>query len=335
MTSPLDRLIARHDLTEDEAYSLFARIMSGDVGEAEMAGLLVALAAKGETIDEIVGAARVMRDKVTRIRCDADCVDTCGTGGDGISTFNVSTTAAIVAAAAGAVVAKHGNRTNTRASGSAEVLRSLGVNIDADVATMERCLAECRIAFLFAPNLHPAMRFAVPVRKALGVRTIFNLLGPLTNPAGARRQVLGVPRPELTERLATALGRLGAVRVMVVHGHDGLCDLTVTGPTRVSEFADGRMRTYEITPEQADLPRAPLSALLIDSPESSAQAVRAVLNGERGPKRDHALLNAAAALLVTELVDDLRQGVQRAAEAIDTGAAADTLARLVAVSNAR
>lgn len=333
MTALLSRLIAGRHLTEDEAFAAFEQIMSGGTSEAEIAGLLVALAARGETIDEIVGAARAMRAKMTRIRCDRECIDTCGTGGDGISTFNVSTTAAIVAAAAGAVVAKHGNRTNTRASGSAEVLQSLGVRIDAEPAVAERCLAECGIAFLFAPSLHPAMKYAVPVRKALKVRTIFNLIGPLCNPAGATRQVVGVPAADMTELLAGALGRLGATRALVVHGHDGLCDLTVTGPTRVSEWSGGAVRTYTVTPEEAGLARSTLPTLLVDSPQASAQCVRAVLAGETGPRRDHALLNAAAALLVAGVAADLRDGVRRAAEAVDTGRAVDTLARLVDLSN--
>ncbi len=330
--SPLEKLTARQDLTQDEAYGVFERIMSGEAGEAEIAGLLVGLAAKGETVDEIVGAARAMRDKVSRVRCDADCIDTCGTGGDGISTFNVSTTAALIAAAAGATVAKHGNRTNTRTSGSAEVLQALGVNIEADVPTLERCLRECRIAFLFAPRLHPAMKYAVPVRKVLKVRTIFNLLGPLTNPAGAKRQVLGVPRAAFTELLANALSRLGATRAMVVHGADGLCDLTITGPTRVSELTDGRVRTYEVRPEDAGLPSAPLETLMVDTIQASADAVRAVLDGRPGPRRDFALLNAAAALRVAGLCEDLRDGVRRAAEVVDRGAARETLAQLVKVS---
>lgn len=333
MTFPLDKLLRREDLTETEAYSAFEQIMSGEATEAEIAALLVALAAKGETVDEVVGAARAMRDKVTAVRCDADCIDTCGTGGDGISTFNVSTTAAIIAAAAGATVAKHGNRTHSRASGSAEVLQCLGVNIEADIPVLERCLRECRIAFLYAPKLHPAMKYAVPVRKALKMRTIFNLLGPLTNPAGAKRQVIGVPRPEFTELLANALQRLGAARAMVVHGANGLCDMTITGPTRVSEMTDGEVHTYEVTPEDAGLQRAELRHLMVNSPQASAGAVREVLEGYAGPRRDHALLNAGAALVVAGIAEDLRTGTRLAAQAIDAGAARNTLARLVDASS--
>lgn len=331
---PLEKLLAGKHLTREEAYTVFDRIMSGEAGEAEIAGLLVALAAKGETVDEIVGAARAMREKVTPVRCDADCIDTCGTGGDGISTFNVSTTAAIIAAAAGATVAKHGNRTNTRVSGSAEVLQALGVSLEADIPVLERCLRECRIAFLFAPKLHPAMKYAAPVRRALRVRTVFNLLGPLTNPAGAKRQLLGVPRPELTELLAEALRELGAARAMVVHGAGGLCDLTITGPTRVSELVNGSIRTRAIAPEDVGLARSDLQPLMVNSAPASAGAVREVLEGCPGPRRDHALLNTAAALVVADLAADLREGIRLAAEAIDGGAARATLARLVTLSNA-
>ncbi len=334
MALPIDKLMSGTSLAQDEAYAAFQRIMSGECSEAEIAGFLVALAVKGETVDEIVGAARAMREKATPVACDADCIDTCGTGGDGISTFNVSTTAALIAAAAGATVAKHGNRTNTRVSGSAEVLHALGVNIEADVPVLERCLRECRIAFLYAPRLHPAMKYAAPVRRALKVRTIFNLLGPLTNPAGARRQVLGVLRPHLTEPIAHALRRLGATRVMVVHGADGLCDLSVTGPSRITELANEEIRTREITPEDVGLRRAAIADLLVDSAQASAAAVRDILEGRPGPRRDHALLNAAAALVVADIATDLRDGIRRAADAVDSGAAARTLARLVAASAA-
>ncbi|MBN1489614.1 MAG: anthranilate phosphoribosyltransferase [Phycisphaerae bacterium] len=332
MTALLSKLVAGNDLTEEETYAAFDRIMSGDMGEVEMAALLVGLAAKGETTDEIVGAARVMREKVIPIPCSADCIDTCGTGGDGISTFNVSTTAAIIAAGAGATVAKHGNRTNTRACGSAEVVQALGVNLDADVPVLQTCLARCRIAFLFAPRLHPAMKYAAPVRQALRIRTIFNLLGPLTNPAGARRQVIGVPRAELTEQIAGALRSLGAIRALVVHGADGLCDLTITGPTRITELRNGQIRTYDIQPEDAGLERAPLDTLLVKSPQESAAAIEAILDGKLGPRRNHALLNAAAALLVAELAEDLRDGVRRAKQAIDSKAARHTLDELVRLS---
>jgi anthranilate phosphoribosyltransferase len=257
---------------------------------------------------------------------------TCGTGGDGISTFNVSTTAAIIASAAGAVVAKHGNRTNTRVSGSAEVLAELGVNIDADAATLERCLAQHGLAFLYAPKLHPAMRHAAAVRKALRRRTIFNLLGPLCNPAGAARQVLGVSKPAHVPLLAEALAALGAERAWVVHGNDGLCDLTITGSTTIAELFGGSITSRTITPADAGLPESALDALLVDSPQASAAAVRAILAGERGPRRDHALLNAGASLVVYGMAADVKDGVSRAADAIDSGAAMAKLAAMAATS---
>lgn len=326
-------LSAGRHLSREEMRLVFEQIMTGRVEGEAMGELLRILAKKGETADEIAGAADVMNDKVTRVACSADCIDTCGTGGDGISTFNTSTAAAIIAAAAGAVVAKHGNRTHTRVSGSAEAIAELGVTLDAPVPVLERCLRECGIAFLYAPNLHPAMRYAAPVRKALGIRTIFNLLGPLTNPAGARRQLLGTPKPELTELLADALGARGAVQAWVVHAHNGLCDLSITGPTRVTELLGGRIRTFEVHPSDVGFATAPLEALLVESPQASAAAIRAILKGEdRGPRRRHALLNAAAALVVAGLADDLPAALPRAAEAIDSGASLRTLEHLVRIS---
>ncbi|MCP4247689.1 MAG: anthranilate phosphoribosyltransferase [bacterium] len=335
MKELLRRVKAGRDLLRDDARQVFGRIMGGAVDDGTLTELLTGLADKGESVDEIVGAALAMRERVTPIRCDAGAIDTCGTGGDGISTFNVSTTAAIIAAAAGATVAKHGNRTNTRVSGSAEVLEALGVNIDADPSTVVRCLQDARVGFLYARALHPAMRHAAGVRAAIGRRTIFNLLGPLVNPAGVRRQLIGVPRPELTELLATALRELGAERAWVVHGLDGLCDLTATGPTRVTELAFGSINTFEISPEQCGLAPANLEALCVDSPAASAVAVRDILAGVAGPRRDHALLNAGAALVVAEKVEDLPQGVTLAAEAVDNGAAAATLDLLAARSQGR
>ncbi len=336
MHDVLATVVAGQNLSRSQARRVFDTIMSGSSEPALIAGFLTALATKGETVEEITGAAEAMRARLTPIRCPPDAIDTCGTGGDGISTFNVSTTAALIAAAAGAGVAKHGNRSTTRASGSAEVLEALGVNIQADVATVEGCLADVGIGFLFAPSLHPAMRYAAPVRQALGIRTVFNLLGPLVNPAGVRRQVVGVPRPDLTETLAEVLRELGSVHVWVVHGADGLCDLTATGPSRVTELRDGRIRTLEITPAECGLnTRASVDDLRVDSPAASAVAVRAILAGERSARRDHALLNAAAALIVAGIADGMPDGVARAAQAVDSGAAADTLARLVERSHGR
>lgn len=322
-------LRAGRDLTREQSRELFEQIMTGQVEPGPMADFLLALTAKGETVDEIAGAADVMNEKVTRVRCEADCIDTCGTGGDGISTFNVSTAAAIIAAAAGATVAKHGNRTNTRVSGSSEVAAELGINVDAPVPVLERCLRECRLAFLHAPNLHPAMRYAAPVRRELKVRTIFNLLGPLTNPAGAKRQLLGVPRPELVEKLAEVLAARGATLAWVVHGHSGLCDLSLTGPTLVAEVRQGRVRTFTVDPRELGLTCCELNCLLVDSPAQSAKVIRGILDNAPGPMRDHALLNAAAALIVAGLATDLPTALARAAEAINSGAARSTLEQIV------
>jgi len=333
MKAVLEQLIAGRDLPRAESRRAFELIMSGQVPEAVIGAFLGALAVKRAAVEEIVGAAEVMRQHCTRIRCSADCIDTCGTGGDGLSTFNVSTTAAIIAAASGAVVAKHGNRTNSRVSGSAEVLAALGVNIDAEPAVVERCLDKVRIGFLYAIRLHPAMKHVAGVRKALGLATVFNILGPLTNPAGARRQVLGVNRPDLTETMAGVLRELGAIRVWVVHGLDGLCDLTLTAETRVTDLKDGQLQTFQVQPEALGLRRARLADLMVDSPQASATAIRDILAGKPGPRRDHAVLNGAAALVVAGIADDLSDGVPRAAAAIDSGAAARTLAELVEESN--
>lgn len=332
MKQVLADLIAGRDLTRDESRRAFERIMTEAMDDAVIGAFLGALAVKRAAVEEIVGAAEAMRQVGTKVRCDADCIDTCGTGGDGISTFNVSTTAAVIAAAGGAVVAKHGSRTNTRASGSAEVLRALGVNIEADVGTVERCLVRVGVGFLYAPLLHPAMKRVAHIRKALGLSTVFNILGPLTNPAGARRQVLGVYRPDLTETVAAVLRELGAVRAWVVHGSDGLCDLTIAGRTRVTELDDGAVRTFEVEPADAGLSRGRLEDLMVASPDASAAAVRAILDGQPGPRRDHALMNAGAALVVAGRAADLRDGVRQAAEVVDSGAAAAKLRELASES---
>lgn len=338
MTDRADSLIAAvrdgSDLTRDETAGLFADLMGGRLSQERIESLLAALADKGETIDEIVGAAQVMRKHVIHVACDdPNAIDTCGTGGDGVSTFNVSTAAALVAAGAGATVAKHGNRTNTRRSGSAEVLAELGIDVEdePDTERLARCLRECRIAFLHAAKLHPAMRHAAEARRRLARPTIFNLLGPLTNPAGVTRQVLGVPRIDLMDKIAAALRELGAVRVLVVHG-DGLCDLTITGPSRVVELYDGDLQATSVTPEDVGLVRGTLDDLRIDGPADSAAAIRSILVGEPGPRRDHTLLNAAAALVAAGIANDLPDGVRRAAAAIDSLAAARTLERWVAFS---
>jgi anthranilate phosphoribosyltransferase len=327
------KLVAGEHLTEAEARQAFDEIMAGRASPALIASLLTALAIRGETVDAIAGAAAAMRASATRIEAGpGPIVDTCGTGGDGSKTFNISTAAAIVAAAAGVTVAKHGNRSITSLCGSADVLETLGVKIDAAPAAVERCLRENRIGFLFAPALHGAMKHAGPVRRELGFRTVFNILGPLTNPAGADRQVIGVPRVELTEVLAAVLGRLGSRRAMVVHSNDGMDEISVSAPTRIAELHAGRVRVSDFDPAEFGVARSEKSALVVNSREDSAAAIRDVLSGKPGPRRDVVLVNAAAALMVAEAARDWRDAIAAAGKAVDSGAAAETLARWVALS---
>lgn len=322
-------------LTRIQSAQLFESLMTGEMPPDDIERLLRLFTTRGESVDELVGAAEVMRRHVTPIRCDApNAIDTCGTGGDGISTFNVSTAAALVASAAGAVVAKHGNRTNTRASGSAEVLQALGVNIDAPPAVVEQCIRKVGIGFLFAAKLHPAMAIVKDIRRKIGKPTIFNLLGPLTNPAKIRRQIIGVPRINLVEKVAAALAELGATLAFVVHGHDGLCDLTICDQSTVAEIRDGRVTLKNIDPLDLGLPRASLNDLRVSSPDESAAIIRAILDGKSGPCRDHMLLNAALALVAAGVANDLQDGIEHAARAVDSGAARQKLARLVELSGA-
>jgi anthranilate phosphoribosyltransferase len=329
------RLTERRDLTADECAQAMNEVMGGEATPAQVAAFIVALRMKGETPEEITGCAQVMRAKARRIAAGADVVlDTCGTGGDARNTFNISTAAALVAAGAGAVVAKHGNRAVSSHSGSADVLRQLGVNIEAAPDVVERCLREARIGFLYAPMLHEAMKFAIGPRREVGVRTVFNLLGPLTNPAGARRQLLGVYDPALPPILAAVLKNLGSERCLVVHGDDGLDEITTTGRTLAVELKDGEVTMRELAPEQFGLPRAKLADLVVRSVEEAAEALRAVLNGEPGPRRDIVALNAGAAIMVAGLASDLSSGVRRAEQVIDAGAAHQALESLIRITNA-
>ena len=331
----LRTVMAGEDLARPQAYWAFTQIMDGAWAESQIAALLVALAVKGESVEEIAGAGQAMREHAVRIDAGgADVLDTCGTGGTGLRTFNISTAAALVAAGAGVKVAKHGNRTTTRASGSADVLSALGVNIDAPPAVVSRCLAEAGVCFCYAIRCHPAMKHAAPVRKALGVRTIFNILGPLTNPAGARRQLMGVFDPSRTEPIARALAALGAVHAMVVHAADGLDELSTTADTRVSEVRGQEVSTRTVSPQDFGLGPARLADLMIGSAAESAAAIRDVLAGKRGPRRDIVVLNAAAALAVADRVGSVAEGLAPAAKSIDSGAAAAALDKLIAVSNA-
>ena len=328
--SLIDAVLDSRTLSEAESAQVFEAIMGGAVSDERIEQLLLKMAERGETIDEIVGAARVLRSHATPIACDsADAIDTCGTGGDGISTFNVSTAAALVAAGAGAVVAKHGNRSNSRASGSAEVMAALGVNVEAPPAVVEQCLREIDFGFLHAARLHPAMGRVMGIRRKIGRPTIFNLLGPLANPARVRRQVVGVPRLELLPIIGKALQRLGAFRAFVVHSHDGLCDLSITGESALLELKDDRLCGAMLTPDKLGLPTGDLDTLRVANAAESAAAIRAILSGEKGPRRDHTLLNAAAALVVAGIADKFGDGVRRAGEAIDSGAAARVLECLI------
>lgn len=313
-------------------------IMEGQAEPVQIAALLTALAVRGETADELAGAAEVMRAKVTPVRCeDRDAIDTCGTGGDGISTFNISTTAAIIASAAGVTVAKHGNRTSTRSSGSADVLQVLGVKINADLPVLERCLNEIRLAFLYAPGLHPAMKHAAPIRRALSFRTLFNLLGPLTSPARVRRQIIGCPSLPTAELVAQTLARLENPRCVqgwVIAGAGGLCDLSLCGENRVYEVQEGQIQELRITPADVGLAISPVEPLLIANVAESAAAVRDVLAGQPGPRREIAVLNAAAALVVAGKVANLPAGLESARQTIDEGRAKEKLEQLVRLTNA-
>ncbi len=326
------KLCRREDLTREETRSAFTHIMSGDAADAQVGGLLVGLAAKGTTVDELVGAASVMREKVVPVSCDPGGVilDTCGTGGDVRGTFNISTAAALIIAGAGVRVVKHGNRSASSRSGSADVLERLGVRVDATPDAVARCLREANICFAFSRAHHPAMKFVAAARSALAIPTIFNLLGPLTNPGRARHQLLGVFAPELTTRLATALRELGSERAWVVHAEDGLDELSTLGPTRISELRNGHVSTTTFDPCTLNLPYARLSDLQVSSPEESAQVIRNVLDGHRGPARDIAALNAAAALVIAGRAADLPSALAIACAALDDGSARrslDALAR--------
>lgn len=331
--SSIARLVERESLSVAEMHTAIEAIMQGDCSDAEIAAFLTALRMKGETVEEIVGAAAVMRAHVTRIETKReDVLDTCGTGGDALSTFNISTATALVAAACGIPVAKHGNRGFSSVSGSAEALEQLGVNIEVGVPVVERCIGEVGVGFCYAPLLHPSMRHAVPVRHQLRFRTIFNILGPLTNPAHAQHQLLGVSRRDLVEKIADALSRLGTHHAFVVCGHDGLDEVTLTGPTFVAEVHDGTIRAHQWHPADFDLPACRLEDLQVHSAAESADRIRAVLARQPGPCRDIVLANGAAALLAAEQVTDLRAGVARAAHAIDSGRAQRALNALIEIT---
>jgi anthranilate phosphoribosyltransferase len=334
------KVVLKEDLSESEMVDVMNEIMGGTASGAQIGSFITALRMKSETVEEITGAVRVMREKATPIASGVDVdageilVDTCGTGGDGSGTFNVSTTTAFVVAGAGIPVAKHGNRSVSSNCGSADVLEAAGVKLDISADQIGECIKEVGIGFLFAPALHGAMKYAIGPRKEMGIRTIFNILGPLTNPAGANVQVLGVFNGELTEPLAHVLGKLGSKRALVVHGEGNLDELTVTGSTKVSELNNGKVTTYSVNPDDFGFAKASIQDLQGGAnAEESAQQMRAVLSGEKGAKRDMVLLNSGAALMAAGLCDNFQDGIDRAAATIDSGMALAKLDQLISYTN--
>jgi len=330
----IEKAVRRIDLAEAEMRDVFEEIMTDKATQAQIGAFITALRMKGETVDEITGAAKVMREKSLKILVGKGAlVDTCGTGGSGANTFNISTAAAFVVAGTGLKVAKHGNRSASSRCGSADVLEALGVKLDVGPDFVQRCLLEIGIGFMFAPFFHEAMKYAVHPRREIGIRTIFNLLGPLSNPAGAASQVLGVYDAKLTEPMARVLKNLGSKRVFVVHGMDALDELTITGKTKVSELNVGRIRNYFVTPEKFGLPRARLDDIAGGDARENAGIVESVLKGERGPRRDIVLLNAAFALVCGGKTKTVREGIKLAAGSIDSGCATDKLLKLIELTN--
>jgi anthranilate phosphoribosyltransferase len=326
----LNKIVQKQNLSEAEMSQMITDIFSGTITEAQIGAFMAALATKGETFEELAGAAKAMRKKALRIQTSASpVVDTCGTGGDGAQTFNISTTTAFVVAGCGVTVAKHGNRSVSSQCGSADLLEALGLKLDTDPEIVEEAIRELGIGFLFAPIFHGAMRYAAKARKEVGLRSIFNMLGPLTNPAAANCQLLGVYAPELTEMFAQALRLLGAQRALVVHGHDGLDEISVCAPTRISELKDGLIRTYDITPEMFFGDPADPEDLKGGDPTVNAEITQKILSGAKGPPRDVVVLNAAAALVVAGVAADFKEGLRRAGASIDNGAAAKKLKDLI------
>ena len=328
----IETVVSGRNLSTDQASDAMEQIMTGEATPAQFGALVTALRMKGETVDEIVGMARVMREKSLHVEVEGVVVDTAGTGGDSSGSFNISTTAALVAAGAGAKVAKHGNRAMSGSTGSADVLEALGVNIALSPGSVARCIDEVGFGFMFAQGFHPSMRFAAGPRREIGIRTVFNILGPLTNPAGADRQVIGVADPSLARRMAEALGRLGSHKALIVHGIDGIDELSISAPTSVWSLESGVVTESQVTPAQLGLQRAAIESIQIDSPDSSAAMARGVLTGEYGPARDVVLMNASAALVAADIASDLVEGVELAARSIDHDRAIAKLDELVELS---
>ncbi len=329
----INLLVGDINLSEAEMAECMKEIMEGRATESQIGSFLTALRIKGETVEEITGAARIMRDKAARIKAPEGVLDTCGTGGDMSHTFNISTITAIVVAAAGIPVAKHGNRAVSSKSGSADVLEALGIRIDLQPEKVETCLFETGFGFLFAPLFHPAMKFAIGPRREMGIRTIFNILGPLTNPADARRQILGVFSSKLTEVLAQVLGNLGADDAMVVHGEDGLDEITITNGTKASRFSNGKVENMYFSPEDFGLERGRVDDLAGGDKDDNARITRRILDGEKGHKRDVVLINSAAAIVVSGREDNLASAIEMARDAIDSGRAIRKLEEIRKVSN--
>ena len=334
MQTALQALLDQQNLHADQMREIMRTIMTGEATPAQIGGFLIALRCKGETVDEIAAAAEVMRELATPVKITgAHIIDTCGTGGDGANTFNISTTCAFVVAAAGGQVAKHGNRSVSSRSGSADVLEAAGVNLNLNADQVARCVNEISVGFLFAPNYHSAMKHAIGPRKEMGVRTLFNLLGPLSNPAAAANQLIGVFSKDWVEPLAQVLKKLGSQHVLVVNAEDGLDEISIAAPTSVAELNNGTVSCYRITPEQFGFETADLSTLAVDSVESSLAIVKSVLGGAPGPARDIVCLNAGAAIYAANLTESLVAGITRAGELLDNGAALEKLEQLVALSN--
>ncbi|MEW6570469.1 MAG: anthranilate phosphoribosyltransferase [Nitrospirota bacterium] len=330
----INMLVNHINLSEGEMSECVKEIMEGRATEAQIGGFLAALRIKGETVEEITGAARIMREKATTIKAPEGVLDTCGTGGDMSHTFNISTTTAFVVAAAGVPVAKHGNRSVSSQSGSADLLEALGVKIDQPPDKVERCLFETGFGFLFAPLFHPAMKSAIGPRREIGIRTIFNILGPITNPAGAKRQILGVFSDELTETLAVVLENLGAIEAMVVHGEDGLDEISISSRTKIARLKDGKVKSFFLEPEDFGIWREDIEQIRGGNKEKNAAITVSILNGEKGPKRNIVLMNSAAALVVAGKTEDLRIALEMAADSIDSGRARNKLEEVRKISNA-
>jgi len=325
-------LVAGNSLAADDAAQVMEEIMQGEATPAQFGAFVTALRLKGETVDEIVGLARTMRARSVKVITEGLVVDTCGTGGDGSHTFNISTTAAFVAAGAGLMVAKHGNRAMSSQCGSADVLEALGIKIELTAEQVQRCLQEIGIGFMFAPAFHPAMKYAAVPRREIGIRTVFNILGPLTNPAGAKAQVLGVADDSLVEKMALALQNLGCDHALVVHGEDGLDEITVSGKTHICELKGGNIVNYTISPEKIGLKQAGSASLKGGSAKENAKLLRNILSGAQGPQRDAVLMNAAAVLLAGDKVQTLQKGVELSQKTIDSGLALDKLEKLIELS---